>query len=120
WLTALAEAFTHPAPERFPEKLSESPSSGFLNSVRPLLDSAYTRLMRGLREIVAQHPGAPFETASAGPLLAANLAPPLHLLMNRTMVVELQLARQQGQLTGETPEERFRSFVDSLREPEIA
>lgn len=36
------------------------------------------------------------------------------------MVLELQLARQQGQLSGETPEERFRSFVGGLRTPEVA
>jgi type 2 lantibiotic biosynthesis protein LanM len=120
WLTTLAEAFTRPAPESFPETPSESPSIGFLNAVRPLLDAAYSRLLAGLREIVAQHPEAPFDPATAGPFLAANLPPALLLLMSRMMVLELQLARQQGKLTGETPEERFQSFIESLREPETA
>jgi type 2 lantibiotic biosynthesis protein LanM len=120
WLIALKEAFTRPAPEKLPEVLSESPSIGFLNIIRPLLDAAYSRLLAGLREIAARHPGAPFDATAAGSLLAVNLPSSLLPLMNRTMVLELQLARQQGQLSGETPEERFRSFVESLRTPEVA
>ena len=120
WLTTLAEAFTRPAPERFPDIPSESPSMGFLDSVRPLLDRAYSRLVTGLREIAARHPGAPFEPDTVGPLLTTRLPALLLLLLGRTMALELQLARQQEKLTGETPEERFQSFVESLREPETA
>jgi type 2 lantibiotic biosynthesis protein LanM len=120
WLTTLEEAFRRPAPERFPEVPTESPSIGFLNVVRPLLDAAYSRLLAGSREIETRYPGAPFGATGAGPLLAAGLPPFLMLLMSRTLVLELQLARQQGQLSGETPEERFRSFVESLCAPETA
>lgn len=120
WLIALQEAFTRPSPERFPVAPPESPSIGFLNVIQPLLDAAFSRLLAGLREIAARHPGAPFDATAAASLLAVNLPPSLLLLMTRTMVLELQLARQQGQLSGETPEERFRSFVESLRNPGIA
>src|SRR5690349_14683494 len=61
WLTTLVEAFTRPAPKRFPEVPSESPSMGFLNSVRPLLDRAYSRLLTALRELKSRHPAAPFD-----------------------------------------------------------
>jgi type 2 lantibiotic biosynthesis protein LanM len=123
WLIALKEAFTRPAPERFPVAHSEIPTMGFLNVIRPLLDAAFSRLLAGLREIAARyrrHSGAPFEATAAASLLAVNLPSSLLLLLSRTMVLELQLARQQGQLSGETPEERFRSFVARLRNPEIA
>jgi len=120
WLIALQEAFTRPAPARFPVSPSESPSMGFLNAIRPLLDAAFSRMLAGLREIAARHPGTPFDAAAAAALLAVNLPSSLLLMMTRTTVLELQLARQQGQLSGETPEERFRSFVDSLRTPEVA
>jgi type 2 lantibiotic biosynthesis protein LanM len=120
WLTILKDAFTRPAPKSFPEVPSESPSIGFLNLIRPLLDAAYSRLLAGLREIETRHPGVPFDAESAGLLLATSLPSSLFLLMSRTMVLELQLARQQGKLTGETSEERFQSFVESLREPETA
>lgn len=120
WLTALEEAFTRPAPERFPEIPSESPSIGFLNVIRPLLDAAYSRLLAGICEIGTRYPGAPFDAAGAGPLLTAGVPPSVLLLMSRTMVLELQLARQQGWLSGETPEERFQSFIETLRDPETA
>lgn len=120
WLITMEEAFTRPAPERFPEAPSESPSIGFLNVVRPLLDAAYSRLLAGIAEIAARHPGVPFDAAGAGSLLAVGLPSSLLFLMSRTMVLELQLARQNGRLSGETPEERFRSFAESLRAPESA
>lgn len=120
WLTALAEAFDHPAPERFPDLPAQSPSFGFLEAVRPLLDAAYSRLSSGLRNLEVQGPLLPFDTATAGPLLAANLPATLLPLMSRTMVLELQFARQQERLAGETPEERFQSFLESLREPAAA
>ena len=120
WLATLAEAFTQPASESFPKTPSASPSMGFLHAVRPLLDRAYSQLLAGLRSLVVRHPGAPLDPAATGPLLAANLPPALMLLMSRTMVLELQLAREQGRLAGATSEERFQSFVESLREPETA
>ncbi|HSG38436.1 MAG TPA: type 2 lanthipeptide synthetase LanM, partial [Thermoanaerobaculia bacterium] len=110
WLATLTEAFTRPAPSRFPEPVSENPSIGFLNAVRPLLDAAYSRLLAGIR--------GPFDPAATGPLLAANLPPAILFMMSRTMVAELQIARHEGRLSGEGPEARFQSFLDSLREPE--
>jgi type 2 lantibiotic biosynthesis protein LanM len=120
WLKALEEAFLEPAPETFPTVHSENPSMGFLNAVRPLLDRAYSRLLDGIREIAKRYPGAPFDAATAGPLLAANLPSALLHVMSRAMVVELQLARQQGRLAGDTSEERFQSFMESLRDLEVA
>lgn len=120
WLNALEEAFGQPAPATFPVVPSESSSIGFLNAVRPLLDTEYSRLLDGIREIGRRYPDAPFDAAEAGPLLASNLPSSLLLVMSRTMVVELQLARQQGHLAGDTPEERFQSFVESLCNPEVA
>jgi type 2 lantibiotic biosynthesis protein LanM len=117
WMALLAEAFTRPAPESFPEPVSENPSIGFLNIVRPLLDAAYTRLLAGIRTLEERCPDAPFDAATAGPLLAANLPSALLLQMNRTMVAELQIARHAGRLSGETPEARFQSFLESLGEP---
>lgn len=119
WLSSLEEAFREPAPEAFPLPAG-SPSIGFLNAVRPLLDRGYSRLLNGIRTIEQRSSGAPFDAETAGPLLAPNLPSSLLLIVSRTMVLELQLARQQGQLAGETPEERFQSFLAGLRNPETA
>src|SRR5581483_8641656 len=41
-------------------------------------------------------------------------------VLGRTLVLELQVARWQGLLAGDTPTARFRSFVERLRRPEVA
>lgn len=112
WLTTLIEAFTRPAPERFPEG-----SPGFLDAFRPLLDTAWSWLLEGIRSLEERYPAAPFDAATAGPLLAANLPRAVLPLVGRAMVSELQIARSEGRLAGETPEERYQSFLDGLLDP---
>ncbi|HWN44321.1 MAG TPA: type 2 lanthipeptide synthetase LanM family protein [Thermoanaerobaculia bacterium] len=112
WLTTLIEAFTRPAAERFPQG-----SPGFLGSLQPILDTAWSRLLEGIRSLEERYPAAPFDAATAGPLLAANLPRAVLPVVSRTMVAELQIVRHEGRLAGETPEERYQSFLDGLREP---
>jgi len=123
WLVQLERAWTTTPAARFPlspELLGGSRHADFLEAVRPLLDTAYTDLTAGLRELADRFPSPPFDPATAGDLLAVNLPLSLVVLLNRTMVLELHLAGQAGQLTGDTPEDRFQSFVDSLRDPMVA
>jgi type 2 lantibiotic biosynthesis protein LanM len=123
WLVRLERAWTMPPAVPFPlaaASLDGSRQAGFLEVVRPLLDAAYADLTAGLRELAARFPSPPFDPATAGGLLARNLPVPLVLLLTRTMVLELHLAGHAGQLAGTTPEERFESFVDSLRDPAVA
>lgn len=40
-------------------------------------------------------------------------------LLDRTLVLEMHVARMQGVLSGETPEQRFASFVERLRDPAV-
>jgi type 2 lantibiotic biosynthesis protein LanM len=117
WLLALEEAFTHPAArEAVPGEAWER--SDFLPAMTPLLAWACDRLRRGAAELAAEHPGAPFDPAAAARLFFPLLPFPVNLLIGRTLTVELHIARQEGRLTGDTPEERFRGFVASLGEPE--
>ena len=123
WLVQLERAWTTPPAVPFPlspELLDGSPQAGFLEAVRPLLDAAYSDLTASLRELVERFPSPPFDPATAGGLLAVNLPLSLMILLNRTMALELHLAGHAGQLTGATPEERFQSFIDSLRDPAAA
>jgi type 2 lantibiotic biosynthesis protein LanM len=123
WLVQLERAWTTPPTAPFPlspELLEGSRHADFLAAVRPLLDAAYSDLTAGVRELVERCPSPPFDPATIGGLLAVNLPLSLMVLLNRTMVLELHLAGQAGQLTGATPEERFQSFIDSLRDPAVA
>ena len=52
--------------------------------------------------------------------LAVNLVEPLMSMMSRVCVLELNVARLEGVLEGNTSEERFVSFLNRLREPSIA
>ena len=40
-------------------------------------------------------------------------------MLDRTLVLELHVARLQGLLPGDTPAERFQSFLRHLRQPEV-
>src|SRR5207248_332216 len=53
-------------------------------------------------------------------MLMNNLLEPLLGMVSRTLVLEMHVARLQEQLEGETADERFRNFVERLRDPEIA
>ncbi len=122
WLSALEEAFSRPAAERFPASggTEGERQLGFLQAVRPLMDAGWTRLRAGIRELTASHPGAPFDPETVAELFASILRARLLLPLNRAMVLELHLAVQEGRLAGETPEERFDAFVRDLQDPEAA
>lgn len=91
-----------------------------LELVRPLMAAGFARMLAQAREIAAAHPRAPFEPARAGELLTGILAARLLSPLGRTAILELQIARVEGSLTGDTAEERFQCFVDRLRKPELA
>src|SRR5262249_43671383 len=44
----------------------------------------------------------------------------LIVMLSRTMILELNVARLEGLLKGETAEERFQSFIERLSRPDIA
>ena len=77
---------------------------------------AFTPLILKARQRVRQRAADPSLEES----LAANLARPMLQIVARVMVLELNVARLQGQLTGDSPQARFRSFFDRLRDPHIA
>lgn len=123
WIAAWDEALSRPTSESFeplplPEELRDDPAAGFLELLRPLLDRARLRLRQGIERVVRDDgPAAPpFSVPEAERLVTEPLAFRLLPLLARTLVLELNVARLQGLLSGETPEERFASFVDRLRD----
>ena len=73
------------------------------------------RLREGLQTIRDRFADAPFETASTVDALFENLPSQLMRMLAPTLVLELNVARLQGELTGDTPEERFDSFLRLMR-----
>lgn len=131
-----------PAPElRTPEhprldlatlKLGRAADSApFLELVRPLLEDARRRLDRGLEELAREarkaspegafpEGGSPWEADAVVLDLLSQLASRVVMMLRRPLVLELHVARLEGSLEGDTPQERFASFVDRLGRPEEA
>src|SRR5262249_24538293 len=61
-----------------------------------------------------------FDPATVDAILFAPLPGRLLDMLLRTMVLELHVARLRGLLHGETAEERFASFIERLRQRDVA
>ncbi|HEX7333362.1 MAG TPA: type 2 lanthipeptide synthetase LanM family protein [Pyrinomonadaceae bacterium] len=101
----------------------QSPLAGlppsFLNGFDPLLYHAIKRLQDGLSLLEQEYPAAPFNRQTIKSALITHLFEQLAIKCARTMVLELNVARLQGELVGDTPEERFCDFAERLRKPEV-
>jgi type 2 lantibiotic biosynthesis protein LanM len=123
WLADLTRAFSHPASSDanpMLEALRRGEAVGFLDAVVPLIRSALERVEQGVQALAKEHPGAPFDRGTVNEILLANLPEQLLAMLGPTMVLELHIARLQDLLEGSTAEQRFRSFLERLRRPEIA
>lgn len=119
WLEELAKAYAEPA-SAYADPPPGEEVLGFLELVQPLVDRACERLAAGIAELTAQWATLPFDPETIEDVLLMNLPDPLLSRMGRTMVLELNVARLQDLLEGDTPAERFRSFIESLRQPDRA
>jgi type 2 lantibiotic biosynthesis protein LanM len=90
----------------------------FLEISRSLLVDARARLLADLAELADAIAAIP-ELAALPEILANSL--PLRQLassVRRMCILELNVARVEGRLAGDSPEDRFRSFLRLLRDPE--
>ena len=95
-------------------------TAGFLSLIEPLIGQGHVRLHEGVEVLSGMYTQVPFDPITVEALLLADLSGHLLGILNRTLVLELHVARLQGLLTGETSSERFRSFVERLRHREVA
>jgi hypothetical protein len=122
WLIALKEAFTRSQPPNIkvipPTQLFlGKETDGFLYSFEPLISQGIDRLNAGIQALVKKQPREkplPFEASKIKAILFAALPEQLFEMLTPTMVLELNVARLQGLLSGETPRERFFSFLERL------
>ncbi|MFN0250290.1 MAG: DUF4135 domain-containing protein [Kofleriaceae bacterium] len=121
WLRSLEHAFSG----RTGGKLSFTDISGaagttpFLNLIEPLIRHALLELRDGVAAANGDVNVVVFNEHVEQSLLA-NAQRQLLQMLIPTLVLELNVARVQGLLRGDTPEQRFASFVDRLREPDAA
>jgi class II lanthipeptide synthase len=123
WLSELEAAFRQASPDAplpFPVDALGEPEIRLLGLVSPLLQQAERRLARRVAEIAAAGRPLPFDPAVIGRLVFAGLPGQILWTITRVGVLELNVARLEGRLAGDTPEERFDAFVQLLRCPEEA
>lgn len=122
WLTELDQAFSRPVatnPLPLPEELQSDQTAGFLNLIEPLINQGRDRVHEKLQALQTMRSDLPFDPNTIEAILFANLPGQLLWMLGRTMVLELNVARLQGLLQGDTAEERFQSFVQRLSERDV-
>ncbi len=122
WLVELDAALSRPLKAGFEallgDKLRNRPSVGFLLGAAPLFQQGVARLGEGIEALRRRVPVRAFDPSTVVRILFASLPNVLFDMTSRAMVLELNIARLEGQLEGDTPGQRFSSFLDSLRRPE--
>jgi len=121
WLTELAEAFSESSSKLnvIPEPLGDQPAIGLLNLIEPLIAHSLVRLRMGTQPILWEEHKSPVTFETIKQIFVPDLLRQLSAMVGRTMVLELNVARLEGLLDGATPEDRFRSFLRRVRQPEI-
>jgi type 2 lantibiotic biosynthesis protein LanM len=124
WLPELEAAFAEHADDSTTDpplppltRMANPTGVAFLGLVLPLLRAGWQRLHSGL---AALGPGGGFDTAMVAPLVFDLLVARQLALIPRTLALELQAARLEGNLAGETAADRFAAFASRLRDPAAA
>ncbi len=120
WLTELQRAFDAHCPDDDPLSLpatADKQAVAFLTTIKPLLRSGLTRLQQGIEHLSQTYSSLPFDTTTVIPLLFIQMPGLILPKLMRTIALELNVARVQGRLQGETPEQRFEYFLDQLAQP---
>ncbi|HEV2863656.1 MAG TPA: type 2 lanthipeptide synthetase LanM family protein [Pyrinomonadaceae bacterium] len=130
WLSEYREAFFPRAddahqsggPGPTPDEASARTEMGFLLLAEPLIARAMRRLREGVGRIRQTRGHIPFDPESVMGLLVSGFDLPGRLLnlLGRTLILELNVARLQGSLRGETPQQRFHCFLNDLGRREKA
>lgn len=123
WLADLSSAFSRPPLETskpLPQTFHKEAISEFFNAIEPLIHQALEQICCEVKVLVKSKSPLPFNWEDIEDILCAYLPPQLLRILSRTMVLELNVARLQGLLKGNTPDERFNSFVEQLRQPDVA
>lgn len=117
WLTTLIAAF---APASSADIDDKQDHVEMLSPVQPIIAQGRARVRAGAQRLAQSYPHAPFDPQAVEAILFQDIPDVLALLVSRTLVLEMHVAGMQGQLQGSTPEERYQSFIQRLRQPKHA
>ncbi|MFL5349041.1 MAG: type 2 lanthipeptide synthetase LanM family protein [Hyalangium sp.] len=121
WMLEVEEALSRPLSGPalpYPPEVQRDPNARLLIAAEPFLRQGLERLQVGMTELASTAGAVPFEPETAGALLFASLPSEVLAMITRTLALELHVARLEEKLQGETPQERFQSFVQRLESRE--
>ena len=121
WFFDIVQAFSnYPIQKDSPHFLTEGTVTqgieGFLLIIGRLIEQALQRLRVGIRSILNTSPSTPFNVNGIESILTTTLFSRVLRVLNRTLILELNIARLKGILYGDTPSERFNSFLQLMRQ----
>lgn len=125
WLQILMSAFEVPLSEQYADflLLLQQTENGlntapYLATLMPLIRDSMARLQVGLQALLQKYPHLPFDSTAILPLLVQHLPTRILPRLLKTYVLELNVARVEGRLQGETAQERFQHFLQQLCQPD--
>jgi len=124
WLERLAGAFSDllPSSDDTPSSLSEAVANAQTLVIHdvliPLIKRGLERLKEGIQELTQKYIYLPFDPKKIIPLFLPPLIESISHKLIKTFVLELNVARVEGCLRGDTSEERFQYFLRHLCQPE--
>lgn len=94
-------------------------SNGLISAITPLIQQGRERLNQGISALIknVSEGSIPFDCNTIESILFEFLPEQLHQMLNTTMVLELNVARLQGLLSGKNSQERYQSFLQRLQNP---
>lgn len=118
WIQALQYLYPEQDLETSGEESEEQiRQRGFLFLVEPIVQNILSQLRQHLSGLGIRYSAVPFENQVLEAQLRAGLNLALLRILIRTAVLELNVARVRGLLAGETPDQRFISYLRHLRRP---
>jgi type 2 lantibiotic biosynthesis protein LanM len=102
-----------------PHRWRDSSHLRFLELVQPFVRRAVRQLRNRLRAPPFLEKPLPFDVDTVERIFVGLLPDRLLPILLRTIVLELNVARVQGLLAGETSQERFESFIERIQQPQV-
>ncbi len=124
WLATLLHAYSQPVEPGLLDPIvhaeSERQQFQFLYLIEPLISEACRRFKAEAAQLLDRFPQAPFELEAILLRVLPRWCEALVHQLDQTLVLELNVARLEERLVGDSPDERFASFIDQLREATYA
>lgn len=120
WLQALEDSYRSVADKEAQPGTPEEQAASLLNLYAPLIRASWHTLQDSVQELAGTFAVLPFDPDNVASILFADLPIRLFKMISRTAILELNIARLQGKIVGETPQERFQFFAEQLLQSDVA